>query len=122
MKFPGETEIVINGKTYLLRLTLGALAEIENALGGDFSALAERFKNPRIADLMLVLYALLRGGGAEMTLDLLKASDVDFKAAAKAIGEAFRALDPGAVGAPEKKTAAACPGAIGSPPESSSCA
>lgn len=121
MKFPRETELVINGKTYILRLTLGALAEIENALGGDFSAVSERFKNPRIADLMVVLYALLRGGGAEMTLDLLKASDLDFEAAAKAIGAAFRALDPEAMEAPEKREAA-FPGETGSPQESSSCA
>jgi hypothetical protein len=122
MKFPGETDIVINGKSYTLRLTLGALAEIENAFGGDFSALSERFKTPRIADLLLVLYALIRGGGADMTLDLLKASDVDFNAAAKAIGEAFRAFDPAHMEAPEKKSAAAFPGENGSPQGSSSCA
>lgn len=122
MKFPDETELVINGKTYTLRLTLGALAEIENALGGDFSTLSERFRNPRIADLLMVLYALLRGGGAEMTLDLLKASDVDFTKAAKAIGEAFRGLEPRPAEAPEKSEAAAFRGENGSPPESSSCA
>ena len=121
MTFPGETDILINGKTHKLRLTLGALAEIETAFGGDFRALTERLKTPRIADLMMVLYALLRGGGADMTLDLLKASDVDFAAAAKAIGRAFRAFDPQHMEAPEKPRAAS-PGASGSPPESSSCA
>lgn len=116
MKFPGETEITINGKTYPLRLTLGALAEIEEAFGGDFAALSERLKEPRIADLLLVLYALVRGGGAEMTLELLKASDVDFNAAAKAIGKAFRAFSAEHMEAPEKKSAAGRPGGSGSPP------
>lgn len=121
MTFPGETDILINGKTHKLRLTLGALAEIEHAFGGDFAALTERLKAPRVADLMMVLYALLRGGGADMTIELLKASDVDFAAAAKAIGRAFRAFDPQSMEAPEKPQAA-CPGESGSPPESSSCA
>lgn len=122
MTFPGETDIVINGRRHTLRLTLGALAEIETAFGGDFKALSERLKTPRVADLMLVLYALLRGGGADLTLELLKASDVDFAAAARAIGKAFRAFDPAHMEAPEKSGAAASRGASGSPPESSSCA
>ncbi|HPE30707.1 MAG TPA: gene transfer agent family protein [Parvularculaceae bacterium] len=121
MKFPGETEITINGEKHKLRLTLGALAEMEEALGGDFASLSERLKSPRVADLLIVLHALLVGGGAKLTLELLKASDVDFAAAAEAIGKAFRAFDPENMRASPKKTEAArCPGASGSPRASSS--
>lgn len=121
MVFPGEADITINGRTHRLRLTLGALAEMEGALGGDFKALTERLKNPRAADLLIVLLALLKGGGAELTLELLKASDVDFVAAARAIGEAFRAFDPGNMEQAEKKPQAArCPSPSGSPQECSS--
>ena len=121
MKFPGETEITINDEKHKLRLTLGALAEMEEALGGDFASLSERLKSPRVADLLIVLHALLVGGGAKLTLELLKASDVDFAAAAEAIGKAFRAFDPENMRASQKKTEAArCPGASGSPRASSS--
>ena len=121
MMFPGETEITINGEKHKLRLTLGALAEMEEALGGDFASLSERLKAPRVADLLIVLHALLVGGGTKLTLELLKASDVDFAASDGAIGKAFRAFDPENMSASPKKTdAARCHGASGSPRASSS--
>ena len=41
----GEIEVELGGKTYTLCLTLGALAELEQAYGGiDLIALAERFE------------------------------------------------------------------------------
>lgn len=47
-----------------LCLTLGALAEIETALGVDgIAALAERLRTLSARDLTVVLSALLRGGG-----------------------------------------------------------
>lgn len=93
MKLPGDADILINGQRHRLRLTLGALAHMETEIGeGDFEKLRERLKRPSASDLLLVLHALLAGGGTRMAFDILKASDVDFAAAAKAIGEAFRAL------------------------------
>jgi tail tube GTA-gp10-like protein len=89
---PGDAEITINGEAMKLRLTLGALAQIEDALGGDFDALQARLKNPRISDVILILHALLTGGGAGLSLQLLKASDVDLAQAARAIAAAFQAL------------------------------
>lgn len=56
----------------------------------------ERLKSPSAADLLYILHALILGGGAPMTLELLKSSDIDFPAAAAAIGKAFRALGEGA--------------------------
>jgi hypothetical protein len=94
---PGDAELIINGERRVLRLTLGALCAMEQTLGGgDFATLLERLKTPRAADLLLILHALIAGGGAPMTLELLKSADIDFAAAASAIGKAFRALGEGA--------------------------
>jgi hypothetical protein len=93
IRLPGDADILINGERHRLRLTLGALAHMEAEIGGgDFEKLRERLKRPSASDLLLVLHALLAGGGTRIALDILKASDVDFAAAAAAIGEAFRAL------------------------------
>ncbi len=89
----GDVCLRINGEERLLRLTLGALAEIEEALGGgDIKALAARLKTPRASDIILILNALLAGGGARLGLEALKASDIDLGAAARAIAQAFAAL------------------------------
>ncbi|NOX84076.1 MAG: gene transfer agent family protein [Alphaproteobacteria bacterium] len=101
---PGDAEITINGEAMKLRLTLGALAQIEDALGGDFDALQARLKSPRISDVILILHALLTGGGAGLSLQLLKASDVDLAQAARAIAAAFQALGDDAE-APGKRQA-----------------
>lgn len=65
----GEVEAVFDGRPHRLVLTLGALAELESAFGlSDLTALAERFESGRLrsADLIAVLGAGLRGGGAEI--------------------------------------------------------
>jgi len=90
----GDADITINGEPMKLRLTLGALADIEAALGGDFDALQARLKNPRVTDVILILHALLMGGGAGLSLKLLKESDVDLAEAARAIAKAFEVLGP----------------------------
>ncbi|WP_428410011.1 GTA-gp10 family protein [Hyphococcus sp.] len=89
----GDVSISINGEEKTLRLTLGALADIEEKLGqGDLSALQARLQNPRVADIILILHALLAGGGAALTLEALKASDLDLGEATRAIAKAFEAL------------------------------
>ena len=91
----GDASIVLNGEPKILRLTLGALASLEENLGqGDFSTLQKRLEAPRVSDILVILQALLQGGGALVTLDALKASDVDLSDAASAIARAFRALEP----------------------------
>ncbi|VAW06618.1 hypothetical protein MNBD_ALPHA05-2349 [hydrothermal vent metagenome] len=105
---PGDAEITINGEPHKLRLTLGALAQIEDALGGDFDALQARLQAPRINDVILILHALLTGGGAGLSLQLLKASDVDLAQAARAIAAAFQALGDDAE-APGKRQANPAP-------------
>ena len=105
-------EIDVDGVVRPLKLTLGALAEIEAGLGGgDLAALVERLKAPSAADILFVLHALLKGGGADVTLAALGACDIDLADAAQAIGAAFSALNGDAVddasgqGAPGKSQA-----------------
>lgn len=62
----GEVAVTLNGVPHVAKLTLGALAELEAALGaGSLVELAERFEAARFSarDVMLVLAAGLRGGG-----------------------------------------------------------
>lgn len=62
----GEIEAELDGRRFTLCLTLGALAEIENAYGGeDLIAIAERFEKGRISatDAIRVIGAGLRGAG-----------------------------------------------------------
>lgn len=63
----GEVEGFVDGRPHRLVLTLGALAELEQAFGvGDLSALGERFATGRLSarDLARILGAGLRAGGA----------------------------------------------------------
>lgn len=98
----GDVRLQINGEERVLRLTLGALADIEDQLGGgDLSALQERLKNPRVSDIIIVLHALIAGGGAPLAMEVLRASDLDLAQAGAAIAKAFSALG----GAPGKSQA-----------------
>jgi hypothetical protein len=66
----GEIEAELGGQNYTLVLTLGALAEIEHAYGGeDMVAIAERFEGGRIkaTDAIKVIGAGLRGAGFNFT-------------------------------------------------------
>jgi hypothetical protein len=66
----GEIEAELSGQRYTLVLTLGALAEIEHAYGGeDLLAIAERFEQGRIkaTDAIRVIGAGLRGAGTMIT-------------------------------------------------------
>ena len=62
----GEIEATLSGVPYRLVLTLGALAELEDAFGdGDMLALAARFEKGRLSarDCVRIIAAGLRGGG-----------------------------------------------------------
>ncbi|NJC41521.1 hypothetical protein GGQ87_001779 [Brevundimonas alba] len=75
-----------------LCLTLGALAEIETALGCDgLASLAERMRSLSAVDLTVVLAALLRGGGEEVLASGLAQAPVDAREAAEAVARAFAA-------------------------------
>src|SRR5665213_82727 len=64
----GDAELDVGGRALRLRLTLGALAEIEDGLAlDDLSQVEARLKKLRAADLAIVAAALMRGGGHDMT-------------------------------------------------------
>jgi len=62
----GEVTLTIDGERHVLKLTLGALAELENSLGADsLVALVERFEQGAFSsrDVLALIVAGLRGGG-----------------------------------------------------------
>ena len=75
--YAGEVALVIDGRPHTLKLTLGALVELEQALGADsLVALVERFETGRFTarEVMSVLLCALHGAGHAMTAaDLLSA-------------------------------------------------
>ena len=88
----GEVVAVMAGAERRLCLTLGALAEIETGLGlGGLAELAERMRALSARDLMMVLAALLRGGGERALADGLDRAGVDPREAAEAVAKAFAA-------------------------------
>ncbi len=79
-KHRGEIEAEIGGARRRLVLTLGALAELEDAFGaGDLVALAERFGAGRLTarDLTRIIGAGLRGAGESVSDDEVAAMAVD---------------------------------------------
>lgn len=66
----GEIDATFDGREYTLCLTLGALAELEDAFGADdLLELTERFQGGRFKarDLTRIIGAGLRGGGHNLT-------------------------------------------------------
>ncbi len=62
----GEVAVLLDGKRFAAKLTLGALAELEVALGsGSLIDLVERFEARRFStrDVLALIVAGLRGGG-----------------------------------------------------------
>ena len=65
----GEISAILDGEPYRLCLTLGALAELEDAFGAeDMLSLAQRFETGRLSarDAIRIIGAGLRGGGNEI--------------------------------------------------------
>ncbi|MDB5569071.1 MAG: transfer agent family protein [Hyphomicrobiales bacterium] len=68
----GDIEAQFGATRYTLRLTLGALAELESAFGAtDLVGLAARFESGRLSarDLLRIIGAGLRGAGHPLTDD-----------------------------------------------------
>lgn len=75
----GEVTVVIDGVPHNCKLTLGALAELEAALGtGSLLDLIRRFEGAAFsgADVMAVIVAGLRGGGWTGTMADLITSEI----------------------------------------------
>ncbi|WP_287106083.1 GTA-gp10 family protein [Brevundimonas sp.] len=84
----GEAAVMLGGVRRRVCLPLGALAEIETGLGVEgLAAAAERMKTLSARDLMVVLAAVLRGGGEARP----EVEAVDPREAARAVAAAFEA-------------------------------
>ncbi|MFD1344697.1 gene transfer agent family protein [Litorisediminicola beolgyonensis] len=94
----GETALVIDGETRVMRLTLGALAELEAGLGEDsLLALVERMEAGRFSsrDVLALIVAGLRGGGWQVGPEALISAEIAggpmgaARAAAELLARAF---------------------------------
>lgn len=94
----GDVAIVIDGETHNMRLTLGALAELETALGtGSLVELVERFEGGRYSarDVLSLLEAGLSGGRCGIDRARLSQGEIDggpvvaARAAAELLARAF---------------------------------
>ena len=77
--YRGEITAELDGKRYTLCLTLGALAELEQAFGSaDIAGLAARFEHGRLSarDLLAIIACGLRGGGNPLSNDEVAALKV----------------------------------------------
>jgi hypothetical protein len=77
--YAGEVALVLGGRRHVLKLTLGALAELEAALEAEtLVALIGRFEGGRFAtrDVLALLLAGLRGGGWSGTAEDLAGAEV----------------------------------------------
>lgn len=76
----GEVDLVIDGERHALRLTLGALAELEAGLGATtLVELVERFETgrPSTRDVLALIVAGLRGGGWPGRAEDLLTSEIE---------------------------------------------
>jgi hypothetical protein len=89
-KIRGDAELVADGKRYTMRLTLGALAEIEDGLGiASLGEIGARLKSLATSDIAIIASALLRGGSHNLSTDDVMAMDVELGAIVRAIADAF---------------------------------
>jgi len=75
----GEVALWLDGRRHVLKLTLGALAELEASLGEDsLVALVERFEGGRYSarDVLALIVAGLRGGGWRGSAEDLRTAEV----------------------------------------------
>lgn len=94
----GEVALVINGQRHVLKLTLGALAELEVELEtGTLVNLVERFEGGGFStrDVLVLIVAGLRGGGWQGGRSDLLSTEIDggplvaAKVAAELLARAF---------------------------------
>lgn len=101
----GEVELTINGKALVMRLTLGALAELEAALGEEtLVGLIARYEEGRHStrDVIALIVAGLRGGGWRGRAEDLARAEIEggplaaSRAAAELLARAFSVPGEGA--------------------------
>ncbi len=98
----GEVALTIDGQPRALKLTLGALAELEQELGtGTLVELVQRFEGGAYSssDVLALIVAGLRGGGADVTRADLMRAEIEggpmegARAAAELLARAFMVPD-----------------------------
>ncbi len=95
-KARGEVSVRLGERDYTLCLTLGALAAMESGLGLDhLEQIGARLEKPSMNDVIVILTALLRGGGHDVTDTEVRNQVADFSAVMTAIGRAFQAAGLG---------------------------
>ena len=75
----GEVAVLLDGQRHVAKLTLGALAELEDSLGETtLLTLVERFEHGRFSsrDVLALLVAGLRGGGWTGTAEDLRTVEI----------------------------------------------
>jgi hypothetical protein len=101
----GEVALELNGERRMAKLTLGALAELEAALGTDtLFGLVERFETRRFStrDVMMLIVAGLRGGGWQGPAEDLVSAEIGggpmeaVRVAAELLARAFVIPEAGA--------------------------
>lgn len=78
--YRGDVGLTLNGESLPMRLTLGALAELEAGLQGDsLLGLIERFESSdfRTLDIVALLVAGLRGAGWQGDASTLLAGEIE---------------------------------------------
>jgi len=94
----GEVALVIDGERHVLKLTLGALAELETGLGsGSLVDLVARFEGGEFStrDVLALIVAGLRGGGWQGHTPNLVTAEIEggplsaARAAAELLARAF---------------------------------
>jgi len=92
-KVRGESEFLAGTERYVMRLTLGALAEIENGLGvSSLSEIASKLKSLGTMDLATVASALLHGAGHTIAPAEVLKLETDLGTLIGAITDAFDAV------------------------------
>ncbi len=98
----GEVALEIDGRRHVMKLTLGALAELEAALeAGSLVDLVRRFEGGGFSsrDVIAVLAAGLRGGGSDLDAEALRGAEIAggpmaaARAAAQLLARAFMLPD-----------------------------
>ncbi len=99
----GDVDAIFDDQTFTLRLTLGALAELEDAFGAsDLVGLAARFEEGRLSarDILRIIGAGIRGGGAQVSDEQVArfachgGLDAYISVAAKLLAATFGELNP----------------------------
>ena len=112
MTSPHTETILIDGRPVSLRLTLGALAEIEDALSAEtLTDLVRLLANPSVRHILAILPILLRAAGARPEEILSGDPDVNLGDVMGAIAKLFRKLMEGSP--PGKTLPAGSGGALG---------